>query len=179
MLDYIEEKAIKFIEDNIDLIEANNFEEFYTKRLRSGLDGGYAGTQITEMLLESGINPLFHMSKVPYGFIYNSDIEELIIPNNIKIIAWSAIRDMNKLVDLYIPDSVIEIGQYAFDGCSFKDISLPKSLQHIDRYVFRDCYKLETVTFRGTVSEWKSLRKNPGWKKGSKIKKIKCTDGEI
>ena len=44
MLDYIEQKAIKFIEDNIDLIEANKFEEFYTKRLRSGLDTTYAGT---------------------------------------------------------------------------------------------------------------------------------------
>ena len=89
----------------------------------------------------------------------------------------SAITNMYNLKSLYIPDSVKDIDSYAFDNCGLIKVSLPSTLEHIDRYVFQRCDLLEEIEYRGTIEQWKNLRKNRGWKAKSNIKRVKCIDG--
>ena len=53
-----------------------------------------------------------------------------------------------------MPDSVREIGEYAFKKCSsLAAVKIPNSVQKIERGVFRDCISLRTVTIPNSVRE--------------------------
>ena len=104
---------------------------------------------------------------------------------------------------MIISDSVTEIGDYAFWGCSgMTSIEIPDGVTSIGIYVFYGCSKLESVTFgsgvteigywtlygcsaltdiqfRGTVEEWDSITKDLFWNDSTGNYTITCTDGTI
>lgn len=49
------------------------------------------------------------------------------------------------MTDIKIPDSVEEIGEYAFSGCPFGEIKLPSSLKIIKDNAFASCQYLKTA----------------------------------
>ena len=52
-----------------------------------------------------------------------------------------------------IPDSVTEIGRYAFRSCpSLTTIDLPDSITTIPRYAFQNCYALESINIPESVT---------------------------
>ena len=60
-------KVKGFIEDNIELIEQNKWEEFYDivdKELYSLYDTG----MLTYALLKADINPLYYLDSIPVAF---------------------------------------------------------------------------------------------------------------
>ena len=53
-----------------------------------------------------------------------------------------------QIEQVVIPDSVIEIGRYAFGECNrLRDVVLPSKLTHIPEYAFHFCTSLENVQF--------------------------------
>ena len=53
----------------------------------------------------------------------------------------------SRLTDVTIPNSVTEIGNYAFFGCySLTNVTIPNSVTKIGDGVFRDCHSLKNVT---------------------------------
>ena len=53
-----------------------------------------------------------------------------------------------------IPDSVTEIGSYAFSGCSgLQSVTIPDSVTIISDCAFRDCTSLQSVTIPNSVTE--------------------------
>ena len=55
---------------------------------------------------------------------------------------------------IYIPESVTEIGDSVFDGCSsLTSISIPSSVTRIREYAFKECYNLEHVFLPSTLKK--------------------------
>ncbi len=58
----------------------------------------------------------------------------------------------NKLKEIYIPNSIREIGESAFDGCiEIEELSLPEGLISVGRRAFYRCEKLKTITLPKSV----------------------------
>lgn len=53
---------------------------------------------------------------------------------------------------IIIPDSVTEIGEHTFSGCTnLKSIVLPKNLEIIERQAFRGCSALSEIIIPNTL----------------------------
>lgn len=74
-------------------------------------------SDVTEILYASDIDPLKYMDEIPDNFLFNSNIKNFIIPNNIKKIGNYAFAGCENLTSVTIPNSVISIGDSAFGGC--------------------------------------------------------------
>ena len=92
-----------------------------------------------------------------YGALYTKDQSELVVfptdvtgklvlPNGLKIIRASAVRN-SKLSEVVIPDSVTEIGFYAFyDSKSLTRVTIGSGVKKILTGVFQNCSSLEEIT---------------------------------
>ena len=60
--------------------------------------------------------------------------------------------------NLVIPNTVVEIGVSAFEGCtSLKSITIPDSVTNICADAFFGCQNLEDVYFTGTKAQWDAI----------------------
>ena len=192
------EDTINFIKDNIELIDKNNFKVLYDKLLY------YHRGNLTSILLEANINPLEYMDKVPDDYAFAAhNIDNIIIPNNIKEIGSSAFSNCESLKSITIRDSVTSIGKYAFAKCtsltditipdrvtsigegvfynctSLKSIIIPNSVTSISYRVFSGCTSLTNINYKGSKFQWQNIDKDIDWNDKSTIRFIHCTDGDI
>ena len=59
------------------------------------------------------------------------------------------------LTDLVIPNTVTDISQYAFDGCtSITSVYIPQSVKSIGQYAFNGMSSLKTVRYAGSQADW-------------------------
>ena len=169
------EQLKEFIEQNIDLIENNNFDELYENI--KGLGWNVIPKDVSETLLEAGINPLRHMSEVPEEFLYLSNIDGVDICNGIEVIKHAAFGRCKNLLDLYIPEGVYAIESRAFMFCSnLHKVSLPSTLQLIDYNAFQGCKNLTDIQFRGTLDQWLSVNEKDDSLRTAATKVV-CSDG--
>ena len=115
-----------------------------------------------------------------FSFAYCRNLMSITIPNSVKRIGADAFSDCSSFTSITIPDSVTSIGDNAFENCgSLTKIKIPSSVTSLGKGVFRNCGKLETITFSGTVEQWKSLKKwyVIDWFSGSYT--VHCTDGKV
>lgn len=81
------------------------------------------------------------------GFYYHTKIEKVVIKGEkLKIIEPMAFAKCFRLSEINLPNSLIEIGAYAFHNCSLSSVSFPNSLSKIGKAAFRVC-PIETVVF--------------------------------
>lgn len=79
-------------------------------------------------------------------------LESIHLSNGVKVIPQGAFRNCRSLKDLYIPDTVNEIGAYAFEGCTgLASIHLPSNLTRISEGMFKDCISLKKVFLADTI----------------------------
>lgn len=130
MIDY--EFANEFITENVNLIDENNFYEFYNK-----CPEGYRGS-VTRALHDADIYPEEYLATLPMMFRVKDEF----------------------LKDYHIPSHIARLGDGCFFGCTnLKTIHIP-FVQSIGRYCFRDCTDLEKIYFDGTVEQWRRLTNN-------------------
>lgn len=118
----------EFIEQNIDLIEDNDFTELYNRRHDTGRG------KLTDVLYECSIDPLQYMTEIPECFAYEANITGVTIPDNVTSIEGYAFCSCSSLVSVVIPDSVMNISKHAFGHCG--------NLQ---------------ITYSGTKQQWEDL----------------------
>ena len=137
----------KFIEENVNLINLNQFDELYKKL--SPLDR----THLSDIFIKAGIDFLSFMKNIPNECFYRStEVATLIIPKNIKRIGNRAFVD-SSLKSVLIPTSVKSIGDSAFSGCyRLASIKIPDSVTSIGYGVFETCSHLTSVTISDSVT---------------------------
>lgn len=148
-----------FIKENKNLIENDEWEEFYKIADRvSGITIRYSDIgQMTEIFLGANINPLESMNYIPERFLSARPITKFEIPNHIKKIENYAFSGCVGLTNIIIPDSVTSIGYSAFYNCS----------------------SLTNMVFKGTKEDWSSIRKGEDWNYNVPAKEVHCSDGDV
>ena len=84
---------------------------------------------------------------------YNIDnLVSIIIPNSVIIIGESAFHSCDSLTGITIGNNVTSIGKEAFSGCtSLKNITIPDKVTSIGNGAFSECDGLFNVMFKGTI----------------------------
>ncbi len=95
-----------------------------------------------------------------YAFFACGSLKELVIPSSVKIIGDSAFSNCSALERIEMSDKIEEIGESAFYLCrSLASISLPDTLKKINGSLFADCSKLEYNEYEGGL--YLGNEKNP------------------
>lgn len=80
---------------------------------------------------------------------YNGFDSEITIPNGVSKIENKTFYRCNFLTKIVIPNSVIEIGEYAFADCYLENIKLPENLKLVGKYAFANTkLKSEEIVFK-------------------------------
>ena len=83
-----------------------------------------------------------------------TDIESVIIPDTVTEIGGYAFKECENLTDVTIPDSVTKIEGYAFESCKkLTDITIPGSVKTMGPDIFWRCERLESVTVSEGVTK--------------------------
>lgn len=89
------------------------------------------------------------------GFLlnYRGCDSNVVIPDSVTSIGFSAFRDCESLVSVVIPDSVTFIASSAFYHCSkLTSVTLSNSLTFINDYSFAYCESLTSITIPNSVT---------------------------
>lgn len=110
---------------------------------------------LSSLFLNANINPLLYMDEVPAYYLADSNIEHIIIPNNIIKIKHDAFGNCFYLSKVKLSDRLETIEANAFFDChNLKTIEIPKSVKDIRRNTFSD---LKFIDYKGTKEEWGSM----------------------
>ena len=174
------QRAADHIKNNIDLIAQHDFNNLYQSLIKSG--SFFVVGQVSEMtriLIDSGINPLLYLTYVPNGYCYkNEKIDYVRIPGHIRKIEGNSFTGCKSLVKVDVDSGPTMLDYQAFLGCrSLKTVNLPVSIQVVQREVFANCDSLTNINYAGTLSQWSKVRFVAGWNENSKIKTVTCSDG--
>lgn len=79
-------------------------------------------------------------------YFYNREIEEIIIPENIKEIPDSAFEGCSALKRIELPDGITQIKGSTFKGCtSLKSFTIGQNMEQIDMSAFNGCTYLTDI----------------------------------
>lgn len=163
----------KFIEDNVGLIENNEFNRLY-----SIIDELWVSS-LTQLLYSVGIDPLPYLDVVPKEFAYRCTLSDVYIPSNITDIYAKAFQRC-KCFTVVIEEGCKNIYHSAFAGCdNLVTVSLPSTLTTIDEVAFFGSTSLHSIKFNGTFNEWCAIYKGNSWLSRPKQEEVilECTDG--
>lgn len=128
-------------------------------------------------------------------------LEEIAIPEGVRIVRGNAFRRCTKLKRITLPTSVTEIGHNAFCKCeslasiiipckvveidcyafymcaALASVTIPSSVKKIGCDAFSHCPKLKEVRYGGTKEQWRRLMKYENFEGGGVT--IRCSDGDI
>ena len=133
------------IESNMDLIDQNEFAQFY-----SNIEGYNQFIQkATEALYAAGIDPLPHLTVIPAHFRMEGTCTEVNIPPQIKRIeqhAFNGCRNLHTITGLE-SSSVSLVGAMSFANCiHLQSVTLPETLEHLGNGSFMYCSELKEIT---------------------------------
>ena len=96
-----------------------------------------------------------------------TELTSITIPASVTSIGGGAFEDCTGLTSIAIPDSVTSIDGSLFRGCTgLTSITIPDSVTSIGGYAFGDCNQGLVITFLGTETQWKNVKKHDYWTLG-------------
>ena len=94
-------------------------------------------------------NPLYYTENL---YLNGELVIELVVPDSVTNIGDYAFYYCTSLTSIVIPDSVTSIGSYAFRNCtSLTSVTIPDSVTSIGNYAFYNCTALEEIYFNATA----------------------------
>lgn len=118
------------------------------------------------------------------GYKGNIIIPETVVFNELTYrvtsIGKEAFAFCDPLTSITIPDSVKRIGWKAFLDCeSLEEIIIGNSVKGIGRDAFDGCDSLLSITYQGTIAQWKKIKLGYFWKTPIPTTVLHCTDGDV
>lgn len=116
-------------------------------------------TNLKSIIIEEG-NP-YYDSRNECNAVIKSDTDTLVIgcaatvvPDSVAEIGESAFSGCSNLTDITIPGNIKTIGEYAFDECTaLKTVTLSEGIQTIDYAAFNRCISLESIILPASLDE--------------------------
>ena len=145
--------------------------KLYSKDRKTFLQ--YTGDRrITAFSVPDGVNTLGIAA-----FLDCAHLEQIFLPDSLKIIRWSVFKGCKGLRSITIPNDVELLDGGAFTECTdLTEISLGIGLKTIGDCAFSGCFRLETIRYGGTAEQWRSIRFGEDWADGASRLKIKLDD---
>ena len=145
----------KFLQSssNQSLIASGNFSELYCQA-RQDFDFANELCQLSELLIESGIDVLSFITSIPADFLWGS-IEPYVInfPTDLQEIGAYAFQNTSQLRFSKLPSKIRKIERGAFSNCKgLTSLSLPGSIEYLGVSVFSSCSNLTEVTIEEGIS---------------------------
>ena len=95
-------------------------------------------------------NPLYYAGHL---YINGYEVKDLVIPNSLTNIGNYSFYGCSGLTSVTIPNSVTSIGEYAFADCSgLASVIIPNSVTSIEKGAFSGCSGLTSVTIPNSVT---------------------------
>ena len=109
------------------------------------------GSSLTYNEFDNAIaNPLYYAHHL---FLNGEEIKDLVIPNTVTDIGEFAFYGCSGLISVVIPNSVININSYAFSGCSgLTSVVIPNSVTNINSYAFHGCSGLISIEIPNSIT---------------------------
>ena len=101
-----------------------------------------------------------NVKSIGFGaFMEHSEIEKIILPNDLEVIDEYAFYSCTSLKEIIIPDKVNRIGRLAFGDCSkCTRIHLGTSVKTIEEFVFWGCTSLENIEVNENNANYSSYQ---------------------
>ena len=173
----------KFLSTQIENINNNNWEKFYSELYQFDdeqykLDS-YLTPTITENLYKAGINPLLYMKSLPKNFLNSSNIVSFTIPDNIEIIEEYAFYYCDYLTNIKLSNNLRVIEENAFENCKkLNKIVIPKSIKSIGVSAFEGS-GIKIVIYEGTKEEFKDINISKNNLPLYYNTIVECSDGKL
>ena len=157
----ISDNIKRFITEHADDIDNNKWKELYIKLSEQYPHSTEIG-KFTELMYRANIDLAKYLTELPAFYLYQSNLQEVVIADTIEIINCRAISYCENL----------------------ELLTLPTSLKYIDSYAFADSFlkypPYSKIIYKGTKEQWRAISKSPitwNWKTTSVT--VKCIDGEV
>ena len=136
------------IEENIDLIDLDKFDDVYNIVIQKFLGNDLMISQFTQTLLEAGVRPIYAFKQIPQSYRFgDSSLEVEVIPPNIFTIHKYAYAYCDHLRTVeFKSENIPLIPESCFAYCSvLNNIELPDSIQYIHANAFEWCVSLSNI----------------------------------
>lgn len=176
----ISKEVKQLLKDCQQLIRENNFKAVYEETRERFRMNGELHSELTNVFLSSGINPLLYLEIIPFFYLgYDNAQTDLNIPKNIIAVTMFAF-DSSKLENVVFQEGCTAIYDFAFGDCKeLKHVVLPSTLTELGNKIFQGCENLTEIHYRGTTEQWTNIKRNHNWLHNVNVKKVICSNGEI
>lgn len=147
--------TIRIAENLIDLIDSNEFSRVYTQ-IWKYIDTLEDIGDFTAALLESGIDPLQHMTSAPQGYLFGQKIKKITIPAHVANIYRRAFAYC-EVTEVTVSEGCVTLHDDAFYGCFNLDtVYIPSTVQELGAECF-GATMLKKIVYNGTYQQWQSI----------------------
>ena len=94
----------------------------------------------------------YQADAIPEMAFFDMNIEQVVLPENIKAIGTAAFAGCTKLTAILFPASLETIGAYAFSSTGLKNVSLPAGIKTLGEGAFSKSVDLTRVTIEPAAS---------------------------
>lgn len=146
------DKIRNFINNNEQLIDSNDWETVYYNA-QIDIVNNYDIGEFTKLILDADIDPLEHLGHIPVAYLCSTFTDKFDIPDHITSIGSFAFSNTD-IKEITIPKSVQHINNKAFSECdSLEIVNIQSGLKTLHSGVFSSCYKLKQINFPTTLTD--------------------------
>lgn len=140
---------VLYSEDGKYLIKANRHLEEYKIAMNTICITNHAfHTDKVSFSIKHLLMPNSVIAVGEYCFLYCSQLQTIIISDNLQFIGTCAFYGCSNLISFDFPESLKYIESKAFLGCSsLSSLTLPHQLRILGSHAFKDCSSLKTICF--------------------------------